>query len=82
DAIRLARCADVKQRTEQELQREQTADATTVVSVDDEPLGVEESDRLMNSRIRLIEAYIRGDALGNGKEARMCIVFPPMAEDW
>jgi hypothetical protein len=83
DAIRLARCADARQHTERELQRERMVDAAVVNRVmEDEPLGFEESERLLNTRVRLTEGYIRADATGEGKEARMCIVFPPMQEDW
>lgn len=82
DAIRLARCAESKLRTEEDLQRERSADATVTSPAADEPLGVEEAEQLMNTRVRLIEGYIRGDATGSGKEARMCIVFPPHQEDW
>lgn len=82
DAIRLARCADTRLHTEQEKQREQTADATVVAAPDAEPLGEEEAQRLLNTRVRLIEGYIRADATGTGKEARMCIIFPPLQEDW
>ncbi len=82
DAIRLAKCADIKQRSEEEKQREQTADATATPAPADEPLGEDEADRLLNTRVRLIEAYIRADVTGQGKEGRVCIVFPPYVEDW
>lgn len=82
DALRLATVAQSKIRTDQERQREITADATVTRSPDDDPLGVEESEKLLNARVRLVEAYIRADAIGDGKESRMCIVFPPHSEDW
>ena len=82
DAIRLARCAETRLHTEEELQRERTADATVTCAAADEPLGEEEAEKLLNTRVRLIEAYIRADATGTGREARMCIVFPPLQEDW
>jgi len=82
DAIRLARCADTRTHTDQEKQREQTADATVTTTPADEALGQEEAQKLLNTRVRLIEGYIRADATGDGKEARMCIVFPPHQEDW
>jgi hypothetical protein len=82
DAIRLARCAEAKLRTEDDLQRERRADATASSAPADEPLGEDEADQLLNTRVRLIEGYIRADATGTGKEARMCIVFPPHQEDW
>jgi len=82
DAIRLARCAETRLQSAEEMQREQTADATVTSAPADEPLGEEEADKLLNTRVRLIEAYIRADATGTGKEARMCLVFPPQGEDW
>ncbi len=82
DAIRLARCAETRICTEEELQRERTADATVTTPPVDEPLGEAEADKLLNTRVRLIEAYIRADVTGTGKEARMCMVFPPYHEDW
>ncbi|OYW74623.1 MAG: hypothetical protein B7Z37_16870 [Verrucomicrobia bacterium 12-59-8] len=82
DAIRLARCAETRLRSDEEQQRERTADATVTCAPADEPLGEEEAEQLLNTRVRLIEAYIRADATGTGKEARMCLVFPPQGEDW
>ena len=82
DAIRLARCAEARLHTEDEMRRERTADATVSAPAADEPLGEEEAEKLMNTRVRLIEAYIRADATGRGQEARMCVVFPPQGEDW
>lgn len=82
DAIRLARCAETRVCSEDEVQRERTADATVTCAPADEPLGEVEADKLLNTRVRLIEAYIRADVTGTGKEARMCMVFPPLHEDW
>jgi hypothetical protein len=82
DAIRLARCADTRVCSEEEAQRERTADATVTTPPADEPLGEVEAEQLLNTRVRLIEAYIRADVTGTGKEARMCMVFPPYHEDW
>jgi hypothetical protein len=82
DAIRLARCAVAGVRSEEELRRERSADACAVGGVEETPLGEEEADKLMNTRVRLIEGYIRADVTGTGKEARMCVVFPPHGEDW
>ncbi len=82
DAIRLARCADTRVCTEAEAQRERTADATVTMPSAEEPLGEVEAEQLLNTRVRLIEAYVRADVTGTGKEARMCLVFPPVHEDW
>lgn len=82
DAMRLARAAQVGRVTDEERQREQTIDATTDTSPLDVPLGEDENQRLLNSRIRLIEAYVRADIFGTGVESRVCIVFPPVADDW
>ena len=82
DAIRLARCSDTRVCSEEEAQRERTADATVTTPPADEPLGEVEAEQLLNTRVRLIEAYIRADVTGTGKEARMCMVFPPYHEDW
>lgn len=83
DAIRLARCADTRTTsTAEQAQRERTADATATSPPAEEPLGQDEAEQLLNTRVRLIEAYIRGDITGTGREARMCLVFPPASEDW
>ncbi|WP_395741135.1 hypothetical protein [Prosthecobacter sp.] len=83
DAIRLARCAVAGTRTDEEVQRERSADACAVGGPPVEvALGEEEADKLINTRVRLIEGYIRADVTGTGKEARLCIVFPPLHEDW
>jgi hypothetical protein len=82
DAIRLARCAEARHLTDAEKELERISDATASPPPEDEPLGEVESEKLLNTRVRLVEAYIRADALGDGKESRMCIVFPPLHEDW
>ena len=82
DAVRLARCAETRICSEEEAQRERTADATVTCAPAEEPLGEVEAEQLLNTRVRLIEAYIRADVTGTGKEARMCMVFPPYHEDW
>lgn len=82
DAIRLGQVADKKLRSDTDKAHEAAVDSTTVHPFDDTPLGQEELDKMLNTRVRLVEAYIRGDAIGSGKEARMCIVFPPHSEDW
>ncbi len=82
DALRLARCAEAALHTEKDKQREVTADQAIINTAAETPLGEVEAEKLMNTRVRLVEAYIRGDATGEGKEARMCIVFPPVGEDW
>ncbi|MFC5457328.1 portal protein [Prosthecobacter fluviatilis] len=82
DAIRLARCAETRVHSDEEVQRERTADATVTCAPAEEPLGEEEADKLLNTRVRLIEAYIRADVTGTGREARVCMVFPPVHEDW
>lgn len=82
DAMRLARAAQVGKVTDEEKQREQTVDATVDTSILDTPLGEDEHQRMLNSRIRLIEGYVRADIFGTGVESRACIVFPPHTDDW
>ena len=83
DAIRLARCAGTRSAlTDAEREMERISDATAGPPPEEEPLGELECERLLNTRVRLIEGYIRADALGEGRESRMCIVFPPLQEDW
>lgn len=82
DAMRLARAAEVGKVTDEEKQREQTVDATVDTSTLETPLGEDEHQRMLNSRIRLIEGYVRADVFGTGVESRICIVFPPHTDDW
>lgn len=44
--------------------------------------GSEEDERLMNTRVRLIEGYVRVDPFGDGVARRLYLVFPPQSEDW
>lgn len=85
DALRLAQAARTDTLADPAMIREMKNDSMVITPVTDNTsvtMGAEDSDRLMNTRVRLIEAYIRGDALGNGKESRMCVVVPPLQEDW
>lgn len=82
DALRLAQIADVKRVSDEERQKEDQKDRTTFTATPEEPLGEDEAAKLLNTRVRLIEGYILADVTGTGKQARCCIVFPPMAEDW
>lgn len=44
--------------------------------------GMEYEDQLLNSRVQLVEGWMRVDPFGDGKERSIYVVFPPMHEDW
>lgn len=44
--------------------------------------GMEYEDQLLNSRVQLVEGWMRVDLFGDGKERSIYVVFPPMHEDW
>ena len=46
------------------------------------PLGASTDEQLLNSRVRLIEGWVKADPFGDGKARRMYVVFPPAHEDW
>ncbi len=48
----------------------------------EEVLGADELERMLNTRVRLIEGYMMADVLGAGRTSRVCVVFPPAHEDW
>jgi hypothetical protein len=82
DATRLARAAEVGKITNEQRQREEIVDATTSEATVETALGEDENQRMLNSRVRLVEGYVRADVFGTGTESRICIVFPPVSEDW
>lgn len=85
DALRLSRCADVGGGgAGEERARERQMDAVAGWPGDcaEEVLGCDELERMLNTRVRLIEGYILADVLGQGRTSRVCIVFPPAHEDW
>ncbi|TDU64114.1 hypothetical protein EI77_04298 [Prosthecobacter fusiformis] len=47
-----------------------------------EDYGEEEEERLMNTRVRLVEGFVRVDPFGDGEARRLYVVFPPQSEDW
>jgi len=84
DAIKLAKQATLQIKTEE---RETTTDAPssapeTAASTLGDELGEDDSERLLNSRIELVEGFIRADPVGDGKQRRCYIVFVAAAEDW
>lgn len=82
DAIRLARAADKTKMAAENRQKEAQADAVTTSPANEEALSTDESEQMLNTRIRLVEGYIKADVLGNGTMSRVCIIFPPVNEDW
>ena len=87
DAIRLAMCAEKGGRNDtsgDQARREEQIDSVTngATTTQEELLGTDEADRMLNSRVRLVEGYVMADVLGTGQSSRMCIIFPPMNEDW
>lgn len=82
DAIRLALAADKTKMAAENRQREAQADAVTTSPANEEALSTDESEQMLNTRIRLVEGYIKADVLGNGTMSRVCIIFPPVNEDW
>lgn len=93
DALRLARCAGVGMGgagagagSSDARARERQMDAVAVwpgeAASAEEVLGEDELERMLNTRVRLVEGYILADVLGAGRTSRVCIVFPPAHEDW
>lgn len=96
DALRLARCAGVGTvggggaGNGDARARERQMDAVAVwpavggggADATEEVLGEDELERMLNTRVRLIEGYLLADVLGAGRMSRVCIVFPPAHEDW
>jgi hypothetical protein len=82
DAIKLAQVAGAKVAAQEHQQEKRNDTTATTTFTETEELGEEEAEKLLNTRVRLIEGYIRADATGTGQEVRMCIVFPPTGEDW
>ena len=86
DALRLAKLATLQADAEIKL-KEETSDAprtetTATTLAMQEELGADEAERLLNSRIELIEGFIKADPVGDGKTRRCYIVFVAAAEDW
>jgi hypothetical protein len=83
DAVRLAQAASVTATAGAVRESGEVLRADAMA--DDLPeavFGDEEGERLMNSRIRLVEGFVRLDPLGDGVERRLHIVFPPAADAW
>lgn len=83
DAVRLALAAGTSINSVHTRDRPATVDASGGhESSCQEDYGAEEEERLMNTRVRLIEGFIRVDPFGDGQARRLYIVFPPQSEDW
>lgn len=84
DARRLALAADMKKVTGEEKAKEQQADAvaTAPSATQEDTLATDDENQMLNTRVRLVEGYIKADILGTGSPARVCIIFPPLNEDW
>lgn len=84
DAIRLALAADKKTTAAETKQKEAQTDsvANAPTNAQEEPLTTDESEQMLNTRVRLVEGYIKADVLGNGQMSRVCIIFPASNEDW
>jgi hypothetical protein len=82
DALRLAQLAKLNPESLKN-DKEQTADSPAPITVaTEEELGADEAERLLNSRVELIEGFIKADPVGDGKTRRCYIVFVAAAEDW
>lgn len=82
DAVKLAQMAALQLK---EKEREETADtpsADTATNNLGDELGDDDVERLLNSRIELIEGFVLADPVGDGKTRRCYIVFVANAEDW
>lgn len=82
DALKLAKLATLQIKTEE---RETTTDAPsseTIANTLGDELGEDDAERLINSRIELVEGFILADPVGDGKQRRCYIVFVAAAEDW
>ncbi len=83
DAARLAQAAGTQTTSGSQAERPATADsghAREAGRGDD--FGEEEDERLLNTRVRLIEGFVRVDPFGDGLARRLYLVFPPQSEDW
>ena len=81
DALKLAQMAQAQIK---DTEREQTKDSQTVpadTTLQTE-LGAGDAERLLNSRIELVEGYVLADPIGDGRQRRCYIVFVAAAEDW
>ena len=83
DGLRLAQAANVTATagSVKEGAGEMHAD-TLAEDLPEAVFGDEECERLLNSRVRLVEGFVRLDPLGDGVERRLHVVFPPAAEPW
>ena len=82
DAIRLALAAGWQQDKAWQPGREDHILDANPHSDLDESFGMEFDDQLLNSRVQLVEGWMRVDPFGDGKERSLYVVFPPMHEDW
>lgn len=84
DALRLALAANAAQSGDHTRDQATTVDSRGNLPVDrgNEDYGEEEKERLLNSRVRLVEGWLRIDPFGDGKARRLYIVFPYQSEDW
>lgn len=81
DALKLAQMAQAQIK---DTEREQTKDSQMVpadTTLQTE-LGAGDAERLLNSRIELVEGYVLADPVGDGRQRRCYIVFVAAAEDW
>lgn len=79
DTVRLALAAKKDPHRESRMAVEDAIDANPVS--DPEPMGFDVYQEHLNTRLQLVEGYVRGE-IGDGQERSMIIVFPPAAEDW
>lgn len=83
DAARLAKCGSLSNSESYEVGRDDAViDASRVAAGEDTTFGASTSEQLLNSRIRLIEAFAMLDPLGDGIARRIHAFFPPAHEDW
>lgn len=82
DAVRLALAAGTQNGTKWHPgQEDHIVDANPQSDVQPQ-FGMEFDDQLLNSRVQLVEGWIRVDPFGDGTERSLYVVFAPDHEDW
>lgn len=83
DAIRLAEIARVDQVAKLDDNKPQLTDSPPgAASTKQEDYGNENTEALLNCRIRLLEGFVSVDPFGDGKARRLYMVFPHHQDDW
>lgn len=83
DAARLAQSAAKTESEQWQIgKNDAIIDSARIAAGEEVQFGLGMDEQLLNSRIRLIEGYVRLDPFGDGIPRRLYVVFPPAHEDW